>query len=264
MQSGKSAYFFIILARPRGRGYALKRAKRGCFNGLARSREMAWRLPRRAYPPRPPPRAPNRICRSPARERSMNFHNGSRRSLLTGAAATALAAALPGRLAFGATPVVGFIYVGSRDDYGYNQAHAAGAAALKKVPGVKVIEEEKVPETDAVEKTMESMINLDGANFIFPTSYGYYAPHTLKMAAKYPKVRFEHAADCGPRRTRRTSAATSATSTRRSTSPASSPAPRPSPASSASSPPSRSRRCCATSTPSCWARASPIRTPRCR
>ncbi len=123
----------------------------------------------------------------------MNFHNGSRRSLLTGAAATALAAALPGRLAFGATPVVGFIYVGSRDDYGYNQAHAAGAAALKKVPGVKVIEEEKVPETDAVEKTIESMINLDGANFIFPTSYGYYAPHTLKMAAKYPKVRFEHA-----------------------------------------------------------------------
>jgi len=28
---------------------------------------------------------------------------------------------------------VGFIYVGSRDDYGYNQAHAAGAAALKKM-----------------------------------------------------------------------------------------------------------------------------------
>ena len=31
-----------------------------------------------------------------------------------------------------------------------------GAAALKKMPGVKVVEEEKVPETDAVEKTMES------------------------------------------------------------------------------------------------------------
>ncbi len=124
----------------------------------------------------------------------MILHNGSRRSLLRGAAATALATALPGRLAFAAAPVVGFIYVGSRDDYGYNQAHAAGAAALKKMPGVKVVEEEKVPETDAVEKTMESMINLDGANFMFPTSFGYFDPHILKMAAKYPKVRFEH---CG-------------------------------------------------------------------
>ena len=68
----------------------------------------------------------------------MILQNGSRRSLLKGAAATALATALPGRLAFAAAPVVGFIYVGSRDDYGYNQAHAAGAAALKKMPGVKV------------------------------------------------------------------------------------------------------------------------------
>jgi 4-hydroxy-tetrahydrodipicolinate reductase len=69
---------------------------------------------------------------------------------------------------------IGFIYVGARDDYGYNQAHAEGAAALKKMPGIKVVEEEKVPETDAVEKTMESMINLDGATLLFPTSFGYY------------------------------------------------------------------------------------------
>ena len=40
---------------------------------------------------------------------------------------------------------VGFIYVGPRDDYGYNQAHAEGAALIKKLPGVKVIEEENVP-----------------------------------------------------------------------------------------------------------------------
>jgi simple sugar transport system substrate-binding protein len=38
------------------------------------------------------------------------------------------------------------------------------------------------------------MINLDGASLLFPTSFGYYSPHVLKMAAKYPKVRFEH---CG-------------------------------------------------------------------
>jgi simple sugar transport system substrate-binding protein len=117
----------------------------------------------------------------------------SRRHLLQGTAATALATTLPGRAAFAKDTVVGFVYVGSRDDYGYNQAHAAGAAALKKMAGIKVVEEEKVPETDAVEKTMESMINLDGATLLFPTSFGYFSPHVLKLANKYPKARFEHA-----------------------------------------------------------------------
>ena len=98
------------------------------------------------------------------------------------------------RTAAAAETTIGFIYVGSRDDYGYNQAHAQGAAALKKLPGLKVVEEEKVPETDAVEKTMESMINLDGATLLFPTSFGYYNPHMIKLANKYPKLRFEH---CG-------------------------------------------------------------------
>ena len=62
------------------------------------------------------------------------------------------------------------------------------------MPGVKVVEEEKVPETVAVEKTMESMINLDGATLVFPTSFGYFDPHMLKMAAKYPNIQFRH---CG-------------------------------------------------------------------
>ena len=123
----------------------------------------------------------------------MNFDNISRRRLLQGTAALGLGATLPLGGARAATTTIGFIYVGSRDDYGYNQAHAAGAAALKKIAGIKVVEEEKVPETDAVEKTMESMINLDGATLLFPTSFGYYSPHVLKMAAKYPKVGFEHA-----------------------------------------------------------------------
>jgi simple sugar transport system substrate-binding protein len=118
----------------------------------------------------------------------------SRRQLLQATAAAALSGALPATRAFAKDSVVGFIYVGSRDDYGYNQAHAQGANALKAVAGIKVVEEEKVPETDAVEKTMESMINLDGATLLFPTSFGYYNPHMLKMAAKYPKLRFEH---CG-------------------------------------------------------------------
>lgn len=36
---------------------------------------------------------------------------------------------------------IGFIYVGPKDDYGYNQAHALGAASVAKLPGVKMVEE---------------------------------------------------------------------------------------------------------------------------
>ena len=102
--------------------------------------------------------------------------------------------------ALGARPVaqkpitVGVIYVGPRDDYGYNQAQAEAAAALKKMAGVKVVEEENVPETAAVQKTMTGMIAQDGASLVFPTSFGYFDPHMLAVAAKYPDARFAH---CG-------------------------------------------------------------------
>ncbi|MGR9087856.1 MAG: BMP family ABC transporter substrate-binding protein, partial [Gammaproteobacteria bacterium] len=89
--------------------------------------------------------------------------------------------------------VVGFIYVGSKADYGYNQAHALGAEAIKSMPGIRVIEEENVPETIAVQNSMESMINLDGAKLIFPTSFGYFDPHILTVAPKYPGVTVLHA-----------------------------------------------------------------------
>jgi basic membrane protein A and related proteins len=105
--------------------------------------------------------------------------------------------------ASGATPqtkpsdgslTIGFIYVGPKGDYGYNQAHAEGAKSLTSVAGVKIREEESVPETVAVQKTMESMINMDGAKVLFPTSFGYFDPHILKIAEKYPDVTFFH---CG-------------------------------------------------------------------
>jgi simple sugar transport system substrate-binding protein len=99
------------------------------------------------------------------------------------------------RLARGADKLVaGVIYVGPRDDYGYNQAQAQAAAAMKKMPGVTVVEQEKVPETTDVQKTMGSMIEQDGATLLFPTSFGYFDPHILRMAERYPKVRFAH---CG-------------------------------------------------------------------
>ena len=89
---------------------------------------------------------------------------------------------------------VGFVYVGPRDDYGYNQAHAAGAAAVKKMPGVRVIEEDRVADTDEVQKTLKSMIAVDGAKVVFATSFNYYDPHVLKLAREYPDVTFLH---CG-------------------------------------------------------------------
>src|SRR4051794_13071141 len=63
--------------------------------------------------------------------------------------------------------VVGFVYIGARDDYGYNQAHARGAAAVKLMPGVRVSEEERVSDTVDVQKSMRSMIEIDGASVIF-------------------------------------------------------------------------------------------------
>jgi basic membrane protein A and related proteins len=121
----------------------------------------------------------------------------SRRALLQTAAFGAAGASLglqPWRSARAANLVVGVVYVGARDDFGWNQAHAVAIQALKKVPGVTVSEEENVPETDAVSKSMESMINLDGASLILATSFGYYKPFVLDLARKYPKVEFRHAA----------------------------------------------------------------------
>ena len=124
----------------------------------------------------------------------MPFIPLSRRWFLKGTAALAGATTIP-HFAFADTPLtVGFIYVGPKDDFGYNQAHAEGAAAVKSMEGVIVIEEENVAETTDVQNTMESMINFDSAELIFPTSFGYFNPHVLETAPKHPDVRFQHAA----------------------------------------------------------------------
>jgi len=54
----------------------------------------------------------------------MDFGSISRRHLLQGGAALALGSTLGARTGFAAETTIGFIYVGSRDDYGYNQTHA--------------------------------------------------------------------------------------------------------------------------------------------
>ncbi len=90
--------------------------------------------------------------------------------------------------------MVGFIYVGPKDDYGYNQAHAEGAAAVSKMDGVKIVEEERVAETVDVQKSMKGMIEQDGVKVVFPTSFGYFDPHVITVAKEYPDITFLH---CG-------------------------------------------------------------------
>ena len=120
----------------------------------------------------------------------MALHSLSRRNFLGSSAALAMAGV--SQPATAANVTVGFIYVGPRADFGWNQSHAVAAAALKSMPGIKVIEEENVPESIAVAKTMESMISLDGASLIFGTSFGYFDPFMIDIAKKYPKVELRH------------------------------------------------------------------------
>ena len=86
---------------------------------------------------------------------------------------------------------VGFIYVGPRQDFGWNQAHWVAAKKVAQIGGVKVVEQENVPETVEVQKIMKSMIQIDGAKVIFATSFGYW-PHVLKVAKEHPDVLFTH------------------------------------------------------------------------
>ena len=125
-------------------------------------------------------------------KRKLNRRQFVRNTALTlGALSTGLKASISHAAA---KVMMGFIYVGPRDDYGYNQAHFEGKTALGELEWAKAVDEENVPETIEVQKTMESMINLDGAQVIFPTSFGYFDPHILKIAQRYPKVMFLH---CG-------------------------------------------------------------------
>lgn len=87
---------------------------------------------------------------------------------------------------------IGFIYVGAKDDFGWNQAHALGAAEIAKLPGVKLVEQEGVAETKDVQEVMRSMIEQDGAKIIFPTSFGYFNPHVVEIAKQFPDVQFFH------------------------------------------------------------------------
>ncbi len=85
----------------------------------------------------------------------------------------------------------GFIYVGSRQDLGYNEAHARAAVHLQERGLIELVEEENVPEDESVVAVMERMIADSGVQALFPTSYGYF-PYVLEVARQHPAVSFFH------------------------------------------------------------------------
>ncbi len=54
------------------------------------------------------------------------------------------------------------------------------------------MDQASVPETVEVQEVMRNMIKENGVQVLFPTSYGYYDPHILKMAREFPEVQFFH------------------------------------------------------------------------
>jgi basic membrane protein A len=91
----------------------------------------------------------------------------------------------------GGGPTIGFLYIGPKNDFGYNQAAYKGSEAVAKAfPDSKVLQAENVPETAEAERVMENMID-EGATIIFPTSFGHLEP-ALNVAKRHPDVTFLH------------------------------------------------------------------------
>ena len=89
---------------------------------------------------------------------------------------------------------IGFIFVGSQQDLGYNQAAYEGSQfLLQQHPDVEILYAENIPETAQVKSVMEGMIQ-QGAKVIFATSFGY-SDATKELAEQHPGIIFLHQGD---------------------------------------------------------------------
>ncbi|MFT4159414.1 BMP family ABC transporter substrate-binding protein [Shinella sp.] len=86
-----------------------------------------------------------------------------------------------------------FIYVGSKTDGGYSEGHDRGRQELEKEMGDKIETAflENVPEGPDAERAVERMAR-SGCALVFTTSFGFMDA-TIKVAQKFPDVKFEHA-----------------------------------------------------------------------
>ena len=115
------------------------------------------------------------------------------KKLLTAAASIALVSALSISAVAAEKLKVGFIYIGPPGDHGWTYQHDQGRQAIDTALGdqVETVFVENVPEGPDAERTITRLAR-QGAGLIFTTSFGYMDP-TLKVAAKFPDVKFEHA-----------------------------------------------------------------------
>ena len=88
---------------------------------------------------------------------------------------------------------VAFVYVGPIDHAGWTYSHDQGRKYLEKQLGDKVETSyvESVAEGADAERVITRLAR-QGNKLIFTTSFGYMNP-TLKVAKKFPDVKFEHA-----------------------------------------------------------------------
>ena len=88
---------------------------------------------------------------------------------------------------------IGFVYVGPIGDHGWTYRHDVGRLAIEKALGnkVKTSYVEKVNEGADAERVIRQLA-ATGHGLIFTTSFGYMNA-TVKVAKRFPKVKFEHA-----------------------------------------------------------------------
>ncbi len=86
-----------------------------------------------------------------------------------------------------------FVYVGPHNDGGWSQMHEDGRLMVEEKLGDKVETSyvENVPEGPDAERAIERLAR-SGCQLIFTTSFGFMDP-TIKVAEKFPDVKFEHA-----------------------------------------------------------------------
>ncbi|MBJ6987532.1 MULTISPECIES: BMP family ABC transporter substrate-binding protein [unclassified Devosia] len=106
----------------------------------------------------------------------------------------ALSLPLLGSTAFGQEKLkIGFIYVGSINDNGYNYAHNQGRIFIQEQLGeqVETMFVENVAEGPDCERVLRELAQ-QGCKLIFATSFGF-GDSVIKVAEEFPDIAFEHA-----------------------------------------------------------------------
>ncbi|WP_026363258.1 BMP family ABC transporter substrate-binding protein [Methylopila sp. M107] len=88
---------------------------------------------------------------------------------------------------------IAFVYVGPIGDHGWSYQHEVGRKAVEKEFGdkVKTTYVENVSEGPDAERVIAQLAQA-GNKLIFTTSFGFMNP-TVKVASRFPGVKFEHA-----------------------------------------------------------------------